>query len=83
MVEIDGFLLGECAHVDQFDGGGVVEPKMALEHGMEFLPLGLAHCAVDGGGVDQERGGGEAIVVLREPSRRLSAAGQFRDKITQ
>ena len=66
VIEVDRLVFGERADVDEFVGRGVVERKMGFEDRAQLLALGARHVSVDGRGVDQQRGGGEAVVVVLE-----------------
>ena len=83
MIEVDRLVLGERADIDQLLGRGLVEGETRLEQRMQLVALGRGHVAVDGRGVNQQRGGREAIIVFLESARVLFAAGQLRDKILQ
>src|SRR6185312_11942664 len=83
VVEVHGLLLCPGAHVDQFGGRGIVEPEMALEPAVELVAFGRVDPAIDGGGMDQQRGGSQPIIVLRKAVWMLVAAGEVGDEILQ
>ncbi len=66
VIEVDRLVLGFGRLGDQNIGGGVVEVETPLDDGMKLVPLGLREVAVDRRGMNEQRGGREPVVVLRE-----------------
>src|SRR6185369_5128006 len=83
VIEVDRLVVGARAGIDQLLRRRVVEREAGLEHGAQPVALGIGHGAVDGRGVDQQGGGGKAIVVFLETARMLLATGQFGNEILQ
>src|SRR5262249_10228958 len=83
MIEVDGFMLGGRSGFDQLVGCGVIEIEALLEQIMQHLAFGRRYVAVDCGGMNEQRGSRQAVVIVIETAWVLIAAGELGNKILE
>ncbi len=81
-VEIHRLGVAGDGGVEQRVGIMHAEIEAMLQHAQHLVPLGVAELAIDGDDMDQQGGGGEAIIVLGERSIPMPA-GDLGDEIGQ
>ncbi len=80
VIKIDGLLVGGGGLRDQLVGRGIIEFEALLQQALQLVAFGIGHLAVDRGGMDQQRGRGEAQVMIAEALGRLLAAREIGDE---
>ncbi len=80
MIEIDCLVVGGGALRDQLAGGGIVELEALLQQTLQLATLGIRHGAVNRRGMDQERGRGDAKIMVAQPAGLFFAAREIGDE---
>src|SRR5262249_57108791 len=83
MIEIDRLVLGLGRLGHQLVRRRLVEAELLLDDGVQLLMLDVGNVAVDGGGVDEQRGRRQAIVVVLEADRMLAAFRRLGQKFAK
>src|SRR5205823_3809212 len=78
VIKIDCLLLGLRGFGQEAVRIEVIEPEPPLDHCVQRVALDVRYGAVNGRGMDQERGSGEPVIVVVELARMLVAAAEFR-----
>jgi len=83
MIEIDRFILGLGRLGDELVGRRFVELELLFDQDAQLAALGVGDVAVDGGGMDEQRRRGEAVVVMLEVGGMLVAVRHLGQKLAE
>ena len=83
MIEIDRLVLRLGRLGDQLVGRRLVEAELPLDDGVQLVALDIGDVAVDGGGMNEQRGRREAVVVMIEVDRMLAAFRYLGQKLAK
>ena len=83
MIKIDRFILGLGRLGNEFVGRRLVELEFLLNQGAQLAALGVGDVAVDGGGMDEQRRRGEAVVIVLEVGGMLVAVRHLGQKLAE